>query len=159
VPLVLAAPLVVVELWFDMRSRSRRLIPELAGTVGIGSVAAAIALAGGADARVAAGLWCVVAARSTAAIPYVRTQLARGRAQPFRRWHSDLAQVLALLAVVAAHAADALPLGPVLAIAAVGILDTVAVRLRPRRAVVIGIQQSFVGLAVVGVTAATVLAA
>jgi len=31
VPVVLAAPLVVVELWFDMRSRSRRVIPELCG--------------------------------------------------------------------------------------------------------------------------------
>ncbi|MCC6435634.1 MAG: YwiC-like family protein, partial [Acidimicrobiales bacterium] len=30
-PLLAAAPLVAIELWFDMRSRSRRLLPELAG--------------------------------------------------------------------------------------------------------------------------------
>ena len=35
VPLAVAAPLVALELWFDMRSRSRRLIPELAGSVGM----------------------------------------------------------------------------------------------------------------------------
>jgi hypothetical protein len=158
VPLALAAPLVAVELWFDMRSRSRRMIPELAGTIGMGSVAAAIALAGGADAALAAGLWCVIAARSAAAIPYVRTQLARGRAQAVRLWHSDLAQLLALLSVLVAWVADALPVGPVVVIAAAGALNAVAVRLPPSRAGVIGIQQTFVGLAVVGVTAATVLA-
>ena len=54
-PLLAAAPLVAIELWFDMRSRSRRLLPELAGTVGIGSVAAAIALADGADTAVGVG--------------------------------------------------------------------------------------------------------
>ena len=46
VPLAVAAPFVGVELWFDMRSRGRRLIPELAGTFGIGSVVAAIVLIG-----------------------------------------------------------------------------------------------------------------
>ena len=45
VPFVAAVPLIGLELWFDMHSRSRRLIPELAGTIGIGAVAAAIVLA------------------------------------------------------------------------------------------------------------------
>ena len=39
-PAAIAAPLVATELWFDTRSRSRRLVPELAGTYGICSVAA-----------------------------------------------------------------------------------------------------------------------
>ena len=69
-PLIAAAPLVAMELWFDMRSRGRRLVPELAGTIGIGSVAAAIALADGATTDMALGLWVVVAARAAAAIPY-----------------------------------------------------------------------------------------
>ena len=55
-PLLAAAPLVAIELWFDMRSRSRRLLPELAGTVGIGSVTAVIALADGAETAMALGL-------------------------------------------------------------------------------------------------------
>ena len=63
VPVALAAPLVGVELWFDSRSRSRRLVPELCGAVGIAAVVASVALAGGTEPRLAAGLWLVLAAR------------------------------------------------------------------------------------------------
>jgi hypothetical protein len=93
-PLLAAAPLVAIELWFDMRSRSRRLVPELAGTVGIGSVAAAIALADGAENAMALGLWVVVAARAVAAIAYARTQVFRTRGRLHHIWNSDLAQAL-----------------------------------------------------------------
>lgn len=153
VPLVVAAPLVTIELWYDMRSRGRRLIPELAGTAGIGSVAAAIALAGGASDRVAWGLWVVVAARSVAAIPYVRTQIMRTRSEPGARWHSDLAQMVAVAAAAVAWAADVVP-GP--AAIAIGILATInvaAVRMPPRPAVMIGIQQMIFGIAVIATTA------
>lgn len=64
VPFAVAAPLIVLESWFDIRSRGRRLVPELAGSIGIGSIATAIALADGAGTRLAWGLWVVVAARS-----------------------------------------------------------------------------------------------
>ncbi|HEY7069522.1 MAG TPA: YwiC-like family protein, partial [Acidimicrobiales bacterium] len=74
-----AAPLIAVQLWFDARSRSRRLAPELAGGVAAGAFAAAVALAGGAGAALAAGLWLVLAGRSIAAIPFVRVQIARWR--------------------------------------------------------------------------------
>ena len=77
VPLAAAAPLVGIELWFDMRSRGRRLVPELAGTVGIGSVVAAIVLAADGSVALAVGLWVVVSARACAAIPYARTQVFR----------------------------------------------------------------------------------
>ena len=36
---VVAAPLFVVALWFDMRSLSRHLVPEVVGSVAIASVA------------------------------------------------------------------------------------------------------------------------
>ncbi len=45
-PVLIAVPLVALELWFDIRSRSRRLAPELAGSIGIASVVAAITVAG-----------------------------------------------------------------------------------------------------------------
>lgn len=149
VPLALAVPLVAVELWFDMRSRSRRLVPELAGAVGIGSVAAAIALAGGSPGRVAAGLWCVIAARAAAAIPYVRVQLARAKARPHRSWPSDLAQVGAVAAVAGAWAADAVPLAAVVVLALSGVVAVVGLRLPTRPAPLIGAEQSVVGLTVV----------
>jgi hypothetical protein len=156
-PLAIAAPLVVVQLSFDMRSRSRRLIPEIAGTVGIGSIAAAIALADGVEARVAVGLWCVVAARSAAAIPYVRTQVLRGRGRPHRAWHSDVAQVLGAGVVAVAWALDAVPLAALVAVGVAAGTCLAGVRLRSRPPVVIGTQQMVIGLSVVLVTGLAVL--
>ena len=153
-----AGPLVAIELWFDMRSRSRRLLPELAGTVGIGSVAAAIALAGGAEVAMALGLWVVVAARGAAAVPYARTQVFRLRGRPHRLWHSDLAQVLAVVAASVAWSVDAVPLAAAIAILVVAAFNLGAVRSAPRPAKVIGLQQMFFGIAVVVVTAVAVLA-
>jgi hypothetical protein len=157
VPFAIAGPLVGLELWFDMRSRSRRLVPELAGTVGIGAAATAIALAGGADTAVAFGLWVAVSARAAAAIPYVRTQIARAHDRPFARWHGDVAQVAAVAAVAAAWAVDALPFAVVVAVAVVAAFNVLALRRAPSRAVVIGAQQAVFGLLVLGVTAASVL--
>jgi hypothetical protein len=158
IPLAVAAPLIGVELWFDMRSRSRRLVPELAGTIGIGSVVAAIALAAGESGTLAVGLWVVVSARAAAAIPYARTQVFRAHGRPVTRWHSDLAQLLALAATAAAWAAGAIPLAPVLAVAAIAVWNLVAVRGPVRPAVVIGLQQMTFGFVVVAVTAVAVLA-
>lgn len=157
-PLLVAAPLVAIELWFDMRSRSRRLVPELAGTVGIGSVAAAIALADGVETRPALGLWIVVAARAAAAIPYARTQVFRTRGRPNHLWHSDLAQAIAALAVTVGWLVDAVPRAAAIAIAVVAVFNVAAVRAVPRPAKIIGFQQMFFGFAVVIVTAIAVLA-
>lgn len=156
-PLLAAAPLVAIELWFDMRSRSRRLLPELAGTVGIGSVSAAIALADGAETAMAMGLWIIVAARAVTAIPYARTQVFRTRSRPHHLWHSDLAQVLAVVAVTVAWSADAVPVAAAAAIIAVAGFNVGAVRAAPRPAKIIGLQQMFFGIAVVTATAISVL--
>ena len=108
---LLAAPLLAVELWFDMRSRGRRLVPELAGAVGIGAVAAAIVLADGGDARLAAGLWMVVAPRVVASVPFVRLQLARAKQRPRLLGSSDAAQAAGGLLAVPAVAVDIRLLG------------------------------------------------
>ncbi len=152
-PIVVALPLIGLELWFDMRSRSRRLVPELAGSIGIGAVATAIALTDGATNRVAWGLWAVVLARSLAAIPYVRYQINRGRAGSEPRWLSDGAQAIAVAAIVLAWSFDLVPSASVVVIALAAVVNLVAVRLPARRAVVIGVQQTIVGLAVIVVTA------
>jgi len=157
-PLLAAAPLIAIELWFDMRSRGRRLLPELAGTVGIGSVAAAIALADGADTALALGLWVVVAARGAAAIPYVRTQVLRLRGAPYHLWHSDLAQALGVVAVTVAWAVDVVPLAAAFAIVTIAVFNVGAVRAGVRPAKVIGLQQMVFGIGVVVVTTIAVLA-
>lgn len=152
-PLAVAAPLIALELWFDMRSRGRRLIPELAGSIGIGSIATAIALADGAPMKLAWGLWVVVAARSAAAIPYVRTQIMRTRSRSGSRWHSDAAQLAAVAATILGWMFDLVPAAAVVALVALATINLAAVRLAPRRAVVIGIQQMIVGIAVILTTA------
>lgn len=158
VPFVVAMPLVGVELWFDMRSRSRRLVPELAGTVGIGSVVAAIVLAAGGSTALAVGLWVVVSARAAAAIPYARTMVFRVHERPVTIWHSDVAQALAVVAVAGAWLADAIPFAPVVVMAVIAVFNVIAVRGPIRRVVVVGLQQMTFGIAVVTITAIAVLA-
>lgn len=153
VPLVAAAPLVAVELWYDVRSRSRRLVPELAGTIGIGAVAAAIILAGGGDAADAAGAWCVVAARATAAIPFVRVQLRRAKGSGAARRSSDAWQVAAVVLAAAGVAAGAVPVAGLVAIGVLVLFHMVAVGRPVPRVPIVGAQQVVLGLAVVVATA------
>jgi hypothetical protein len=157
VPLAVAMPLIGLELWYDMRSRSRRLIPELAGSIGIGSVAAAIALADGAPDRTAWGLWVVIAVRSLAAIPYVRTQISRAKSRPQPLWHSDIAQLIAVAAAVSASVLDIVPIATAVVIAFVAAANLAAVRMRARRAVLIGIEQTIHGVAVIAATTVAIL--
>lgn len=151
-PLVAAAPLVAVELWYDIRSRSRRLIPELAGSVGIGAVAAAIALAGGATSLVALGLWFVAGARAIAAIPFVRVQIRRVKQQPHRRGTSDAAQLAAVAVATLGYIMGGVPGAGLSAMVGLAIAHAALVRRPPPRVPTLGAQQVVLGLTVVLVT-------
>ena len=154
-PAAVAAPLVAVELWFDTRSRSRRLLPELAGAVGVGSVAAMIVLAGGHASAEAAGAWLVVAARATTAIPHVRAQILRAHGRATRT--STL--VVADLASVGAAAA-AVMLEPAMLVGAITVLAVMGFEWATDRTVappkVIGLRQTGLGVLVVVATASGV---
>jgi len=157
-PLVAAAPLFALELWYDIRSRGRRFLPELSGAVGMGALAAAIALAGGESDGVALALWLALAARSVAAIPFVRVQLRRAKKQAFQLWWSDAAQVAAVGIALAATLLGELPVAAVVAIAVLALFELLAVRTPPPKAAVVGAQQVALGLMVVVTTALGVLA-
>ncbi|HEX6422189.1 MAG TPA: YwiC-like family protein [Acidimicrobiales bacterium] len=153
-PALVAGPLVALELWFDMRSRSRRLVPELAGAVGISSVAAMVLLAGGHGAGLAVGAWLVLAARAVTAIPHVRDRVARLHDRPSPAWTLVAADVTAL-----ATAAVAVALAPALAAGAAAVVAVVVVQrlgagapIPPPK--VLGMRQMALGFAVVAVTAA-----
>ena len=148
IPLIAAVPLIAVELWFDMRSRSRRLVPELAGTVGIGGVAAAIVLAADGGAVLAAGAWLVIVARAVASLPFVRFQLRRVKHQPHRRWAQDLAQAAGSVLALVGVAVGWLPRVASAAVIALAAVQVVLARTRPPRAVIVGVQQLVFGLAV-----------
>jgi hypothetical protein len=158
-PVLVAGPLVFVELWYDRRSRSRRLVPELAGSVGIASVAATIALAGGEGGALAAALWLVLAGRSLASIPHARTQVDRLHGRPTNQLASDLAQLAGI--VVAGTATVLAPhvVGGLVAVFALAAVHTASARRPPRRAVVVGLVELVLGLVVVGATAASALVA
>lgn len=149
VPLALAAPLVALELWYDARSRSRRLVPELAGTVAIGSVGSAIVLAGGGSAEVAAGVWLVAGVRAVAAVPYVRVQLRRRKGQAHRWLESDLGQAAASVVILVGWLAGPVPGAAMIAVCGLALVHVVMVRLPPPRVAVLGAQQVVFGLAVV----------
>lgn len=156
IPAAIAAALVAVELWFDLRSRSRRLIPELAGAVGISGIAAMIVLADGGDARLGVAVWLVLAARAVTSIPFVRDQVARRHDRPGR---PGLLMATDLVALAVAGAAVA-----VLPSAAAGAVSIAAVVVYQRisssknlTAVAIGIRQMVIGFTVVLATAIGIL--
>jgi hypothetical protein len=154
-PAVIAAPLVGLELSYDMRSRSRRLVPELAGAIGVSAVAAMIVLAGGGSDAIAAGAWLILAARATSAIPHVRQQIAALH----RRATSTIALVATdaaalVLAGIAVACTRAYLVGAASIAALVVAQWTVAGRAAAPK--VIGIRQSLLGLFIVVAAAAGV---
>jgi len=154
VPLLAAVPLVAVEAVYDVRSRSRRLVPELCGAVGIAAVAPAVARAGGASWTIAIGLWVVLAARSLASIPFARAQVERAKGRAIRRAGVDVAQALGTVAVVVGWAVGAVPLAGLIAVAFLAVGQAVWIRVRPPRIAVTGVVQLVAGLGVVVAAAA-----
>jgi hypothetical protein len=157
IPLLVAAPLIGVELWFDARSRSRRLAPELCGAVGIAAVAPAIVVAGGGDARLAGGLWLILTGRVLASIPFVRTQIDRLHHGTAPLGVSDGFQVAGALVGLGATLADRSLLAGGVAVAALAGAQVVWARRPVPPAKVLGISQMALGFGVVGVTAGGVL--
>lgn len=152
IPALVAAPLVGLELWFDMRSRSRRLAPELAGSVGIASLAAIIVIAGDGSATLAVGAWLVLAARSITSIPFVRRQVAALHGRVIDAWTIVVSDIVAVIVAVAAVVVDRDLLDGAVAVVAVIALQRATARLPVSRAAVIGIRQMVLGFAVVLVT-------
>lgn len=152
-PIAVAAPLVGLELWFDMRSRSRRLVPELCGALGMAATAASIAIAAGSGTRLAIGLWLVLAARSLAAIPFVRVQIDRLHHGTSAVAASDRAQLLGMLTAAAATAVTVSILAGALAVAALSVAHVVWVRRPPVPAKVLGVRQLLLGFTIVAITA------
>jgi hypothetical protein len=153
VPFAIALPLFAVELWFDARSRGRRLVPELCGAVGITATVAAIAIAGGESSSLAAALWTLLAARAVASVPFARVQVLRLTSGVAPTRVSDLAQLAGVaLAAVAVLLDGALAAGAV-AVAVVAAIQFAWSRGPARPAKVVGFSQLGFGLAVVAATA------
>ncbi len=100
-PLAFAGPLVFIQFLYDAKGQSRKLIPELAGALGVGSISTAIALAGGWSRPAAFALWILVACRHVPTIVYLRVLLSRRRQKERPPVNAAViaVQVLPLLAV------------------------------------------------------------
>jgi hypothetical protein len=148
-----AAPLFAVALWYDRRSRSRHLVPEIVGSLAVASVAAMGSRAGGADWPLALGLWLVLGARILSSIPHVRAQVLRLHGHHAPGSLTLVGDVAALLVAAGAVLLDASLLLGALAIAAlIGIQRFTLLRpARPAR--VLGVRQMILGFAVVAATA------
>jgi hypothetical protein len=153
VPIAFALPLFAVELWFDVRSRGRRLTPELCGAIGITSVAAAIVLAGGEAGTLAVAASLVLAGRALASVPFVRTQLARFRGHAVSRRSTTGFQILGVALAGVAALLDNLVLAGVAAVAVVAIVQAAWLHRPVPPAMVLGLWQMALGLAVVAATA------
>jgi hypothetical protein len=158
-PVVPVVPLVGLELWFDMRSRSRRLAPELAGAVGIAGVGAMIALAGGTTTAVALACWLLVGARAVTGIVTVRDQVGRLHGRVGHPGWIGAADVVALAAVAAAVVVEPAALAGAVAVLGLVVAQRLLGRRPTPRAVVLGLRQSGLGLTVVLVAALGLLAA
>jgi hypothetical protein len=153
VPIAVAVPLFAVELWFDARSRGRRLVPELCGAVGISGVVAVIVLLDGQSASLAAALWVLLAARAIASVTFARGQVLRLRAGASSTTTSDIAQLVGVATAIVAWLIDSQA-----AVGAVCVLAVIGAQLAwsrgpARRAKVVGFWQLGFGLAIVAGTA------
>ena len=95
-PVLVAAPLGLLQLWYDARLQGRQLLPELLGGVALGAGASALMLAGGWAMAPALAAWALLAAKAVASVVYIRARLRLDRGQPASRGPGVLAHVAAL---------------------------------------------------------------
>ena len=152
-PLLLAAPLFALALWFDMRSLSRHLVPEVVGSVAVASVAAMGALAGGATWPLALGAWVILGARIASSIPHVRAQVRRIHGQASAAAPTLVGDATALVLALVAVLVDGSLLPGALAIVALVVVQRLTLMRPPRPARVLGVRQMILGFGVVGATA------
>jgi hypothetical protein len=153
-PGIVAAPLFAVALWYDRRSLSRHLVPEVVGSLALASVAAMGARAGGAAWPLAVGLWVILGARILSSIPHVRAQVLRlhGKAPPPALTLAG--DAAALLVAAGAVVLDGSLLLGALAVVGLVVIQRVTLVRPPRPARILGVRQMILGFGVVAATAA-----
>jgi len=154
IPVTAAVPLFGVELWYDVRSRSRRLVPELCGAAGVTTVAAAVVVAGGGTRSLAIAASLVLVGRAIASVPFVRAQIARLRNRTPRLPVSDAFQIAGAVVASIAAVIDTAVLAGTAAVVAVATAQLLWLRRPVPPARVLGAWQTALGLTVVAICAA-----
>ncbi len=120
-PLLAASPVTGLQLYYDLFSSARQLLPELAGPVALSSVAGGIALARGWSWPAALALWAVPGLRTMPTVLYVRARVRLERNIPVSIAPAILVHVLAAVAGLALTLAGLIP-----RLAALGLLILLA---------------------------------
>ena len=110
IPILLAVPLALVQLYYDVRNRSRRLLPEVCGALALAMIAPAIAVLAGWTLWLALPLWLLLALRAVPAILYVRARLRLRFNKPVNVPLVWLVHVVALLVVIGLGVGQLMPL-------------------------------------------------
>lgn len=155
-PVLAGLPLLAIELWYDARSRGRRLIPELSGAIGIGATAAAVVVAGDEPWQLGVAIWAILAGRALVSIPFVRAQILRlRRGLPMPRPVVAL-QVVGVAVAAVAAVADRSVLAGAVGVAAIAAAQAATLRQPVPPPKILGLRQLAFGLALVVVTASGV---
>ena len=147
-PLIIAAPAAILQLYLDATKRGRELLAELSGAVAMSALVAANMLLAGFGTVPAFALWMLVICRVVTSILYVRTRLRLARGQPIAKWpvwisHAGAMLLMAPLAYVTAVPWTILPVTVLWFVRAYLGLSATKI---PVRAQVVGIQEVIVGL-------------
>ena len=156
VPLLVGLPLLALELWYDARSRGRRLVPELSGAIGIGATAAAIVVAGNGAWQLGVALWLVLAGRACVSIPYVRAQVLRLRRGVPMSASTVAIQLAGVGVAVVGGVVDRSVLAGTVGVVAIAVAQAPTVRRPVPPPKILGLRQLAFGLALVAMTAAGV---
>lgn len=108
-PLLLAAPLAGIFVYFDMSKTMRTLPAELAAPLALGAVTASMALIGGWAPPFAAAFWAVITARAIPSILLVRTRIRMTHKRTASPTIPLVAQGLAMLLIGGLIWVDLLP--------------------------------------------------
>jgi len=108
-PIALAVPLAGVQVAYDARNQSRRLLPELAGATALAMIAPAVALLASWPLPAALALALPLLARAFSSILYVRARLKLEHGKPQPAWPVWLAHGLAVLLMLALGQSQAMP--------------------------------------------------
>jgi hypothetical protein len=156
IPILAASPLATIDMWFELRSRGRRLVPELAGTAAISAVAPAIVTAAGGPWVLALGLWLLLVARALVTLPYVRARIARAHGRPAPMSSVRATQAVVIGVIIWVVIMDRALIAGAGAVVGVVVFDVCTVRRPAREPKKLGVQQLALGVMVVLVTAAGV---
>jgi len=126
IPLLFALPFMLVQLAYDARGYGRKLLPELAGAIGVGAITTAIMIAARWPNSTAYALWFVVACRNAPTILYLRTRLS-GRREEHTRAVNLVVLLVQLTALASVGVLAWWRLVPALAVVAFSVLALRAV--------------------------------